>query len=203
MKFTMFHSIRGGLAFLGAALLIAASTGCELRRAMYDQPKLLPLQASDFFEDGMASRYLVDHTIARGHLEEDEHLFAGTVDGTMVETFPFPITTEVMKRGQERFQIFCAPCHDRSGSGNGMIVQRGFKQPTSYHDQRLVDMPVGYFYMVIKNGFGLMSGYAPQIPVEDRWAIVAYIRALQYSQRASLDDVPETMLAELEAESTP
>lgn len=185
------------LSFASALLL----TGCELRRAMYDQPKYTPLQESTFFDDGMASRHPVEHTIARGYLEDDPHLYNGMVDGAMAETFPFEITHEIMRRGQERFNIFCAPCHDRTGNGNGIIVQRGFKRPTSYHEQRLVESPVGYFYQVIKNGFGVMNGYAPQIPVRDRWAIVAYVRALQYSQSATIEDVPETELAQLEAES--
>lgn len=173
------------------------STGCELRQAMYNQPKLKPLQSSEFFENGMASRPLVDGTVARGLLNDDAHLYDGLVDGKPAKTFPFPITQEVVKRGQERFNIFCSPCHDQAGTGNGMIVQRGFKQPPSYHIQRLRESDPGYFYNVIKNGFGVMQGYAPQVPVKDRWAIVAYIKALQLSQNATIDDVPESMRADL------
>ncbi len=186
------------LAAIGATVLLAGS-GCELRQAMYNQPKLRPMKASEFFEDGKASRLPVEGTVARGHLQDDPHLFDGRVDGQFADSFPFEITDEVMKRGQQRFNIYCAPCHDAAGTGNGMIVRRGFKQPTSFHDQRLVDSPEGYYYNVIKNGFGVMMDYSAQVPVKDRWAIIAYIRALQYGQRASLADVPESARADLEA----
>lgn len=181
-------------------LALAGLTGCELRQAMYDQPKLKPLQASTFFTNGMASRPLIEGTIARGHLENDPHLFEGKINGELVTNFPFEITSEVINRGRERYNIFCSPCHDQSGYGNGMIVRRGFKRPTSFHDQRLVDSPPGYFYNVINNGFGVMQDYSAQIPVKDRWAIVSYIRALQYSQRANLQDVPESLRAEIKPE---
>jgi len=187
------------LVLLSAAAMLLAS-GCELRQAMYNQPKLRPMKSSEFFEDGKASRLPVEGTVARGQLQDDPHLYEGRVDGTFVDSFPFEITTEVIKRGQQRFNIYCAPCHDQAGTGNGMIVKRGFKQPTSYHDQRLVDSPEGYYFNVIKNGFGVMQDYSAQIPVNDRWAIIAYIRALQYGQRASLDDVPENLRAELQAQ---
>jgi hypothetical protein len=148
----------------------------------------------------MASRPLVEGTVARGFLQDDAHLYEGRIDGSMVDSFPFEITTEVMNRGHERYDIFCSPCHGYDGNGYGMIIRRGFKQPASFHDQRLVDSPEGYYYNVIKNGFGVMMNYAAQIPVEDRWAIIAYIRALQYGQRGSIEDVPENLRAELEAE---
>lgn len=183
----------------GVTLLLFAS-GCELRQAMYNQPKLRPLKESTFFEDGMASRPKIEGTVARGQLQADPHLFEGKVNDQFADSFPFEITAEVLKRGQQRFNIFCAPCHDQAGTGNGMIVKRGFKQPTSYHDQRLVDSPEGYYFNVIKNGFGVMQDYSAQIPVHDRWAIIAYIRALQYGQRATLDDVPENLRAELQAQ---
>jgi len=186
----------GSMLLLGAAGLFL--TGCELRQAMYDQPKLRPLQASEFFKNGMASQPLVDGTVPRGFLNDDAHLHDGVVNGKVVDTFPFPITTEIVNRGQQRYNIFCAPCHDRAGTGNGMIVQRGFKQPPSYHIPRLQESSPGYFYSVIKNGFGVMSGYAPQIPVNDRWAIVAYVKALQLSQNAKIADVPESMRDQLE-----
>lgn len=173
-------------------------SGCEIRKAMYDQPKYRPLQHSDFFSDGRASRPLIEGTVARGQLNDDEFLYDGVENGKQVESFPFPVTREVLLRGQERFNIYCSPCHDRSGSGNGMVVQRGFKKPTSYHDPRLRSSPPGYFYTVIKNGFGQMPSYADQIPVADRWAIIAYIRALQLSQNATLEDVPEAERSQLE-----
>jgi hypothetical protein len=180
--------------------VLMLASGCELRQAMYNQPKLRPLQESTFFTNGMASRLPVEGTIARGFLEDDPHLFDGRVGDNLAETFPFEITTEVINRGQERYNIFCTPCHDHTGGGNGIIVERGFKQPTSFHDQRLVDSPVGYYYNAIKNGFGVMMDYSAQIPVNDRWAIIAYIRALQLSQRANINDLPESLRAELQAQ---
>jgi mono/diheme cytochrome c family protein len=183
------------IALIGAAF---AGTGCELRQAMYDQPKYKPLQRSEFFSDGRASRPLPEGTVARGLLKDDEHLHDGIVNGAMAETFPYPITAEILARGQERYNIFCMPCHDMSGSGNGMVVQRGYKRPTSFHEARLRQSPPGYFYNAIKNGFGQMPQYADQIPVHDRWAIVAYIRALQLSRNAAIDDVPPEERAALE-----
>ncbi|MCO5044009.1 MAG: cytochrome c [Verrucomicrobia bacterium] len=180
---------------LGMAL---AGSGCELRKAMYDQPKLRPLQKSEFFSDERASRTLIEGTVARNQLHEDDHLYNGLVNGEHATTFPFPITREVLLRGQERFNIYCSPCHDRAGMGNGMIVQRGFKHPVSFHDPRLQSSPPGYFYNAIKNGFGQMPSYADQIHVNDRWAIIAYIRALQLSQNATLDDVPESERSSLD-----
>lgn len=189
------------LAVVAAAgILLSGATGCELRQAMYNQPKLSPLQASTFFKDGMASRPKIEGTVARGQLFDDTHLYEGRVDGALADSFPFEVTADVLARGQQRFNIFCAPCHDQAGTGHGMIVRRGFKQPPSFHDQRLVDSPEGYYYNVIKNGFGVMQDYSAQIPVNDRWAIIAYIRALQFAQRATLDDVPEHLRADLQAQ---
>ena len=187
---------------IGMGLLVLGSTGCEIRKAMYDQPKYRPLQKSEFFSDARASRALVEGTVARGHLNEDAHLHTGKIGDQLAGTFPFPVTREVLVRGQERFNIFCAPCHDRAGTGNGMVVQRGFKKPVSFHDPRLRASSVGYFYGNITKGFGQMPSYAAQIPVKDRWAIVAYIRALQYSYQATLDDVPEAERARLTADAS-
>lgn len=183
------------IALVGIAL---AGSGCELRQAMYDQPKYKPLQKSEFFSDHRASRPLPEGTVARGLLKDDPHLYDGMENGAMAENFPFPVTREVLARGQERYNIFCMPCHDMSGSGNGMVVQRGYKKPVSFHDPRLRSSPPGYFYNAIKNGFGQMPNYADQIPVNDRWAIIAYIRALQFSRNATLDDVPPEERAKLE-----
>lgn len=183
------------IALIGAAFW---GSGCEIRKAMYDQPKLKPLQRSEFFSDQRASRPLIEGTVAQGQLREDAHLYDGTEHGKPAESFPFPVTREVLLRGQERYNIFCSPCHDRAGTGNGMVVQRGFKKPVSYHDPRLRASPPGYFYAAIKNGFGQMPSYADQIPVQDRWAIIAYIRALQLSQNATLEDVPAEERAALE-----
>ncbi len=178
-------------------VLLALNSGCELRQAMYDQPKYTALQESSFFTNKMSARLPVEGTVARGQLEDDPHLYTGMVNYDMVTTFPFEVTSEVINRGQERYNIFCSPCHDKSGSGYGIIVQRGFKQPTSFHHQRLVEAPHGYYFNVIKNGFGVMMDYSAQIPVKDRWAIIAYIRALQYSQRAILEDVPDELRASI------
>jgi len=188
----------GRIALLAAACCLLAS-GCKIRREMYDQAKVKPLAQSNFFGDERASRPLLPGTVARGHLNQDAHLYLGLVDGQPATAFPFPVTREMLLRGQERFNIYCAPCHDRAGTGNGMIVQRGYKQPTSYHIDRLRQASPGYFYNVILNGFGQMPSYSYQLSKpEDRWAVVAYVKALQFSQNAVLDDVPEDMRAQLE-----
>lgn len=194
--------MRKYLSILGLGVLLLGS-GCEIRKAMYDQPKYRPLQKSEFFADGRASRPMVAGTVARGHLDADELLYNGTENGEQAQRFPFPVTREVLLRGQERYNIYCSPCHDRAGMGTGMVVQRGFKAPTSLHDPRLRDSAPGYFYNVIKNGFGQMPNYADQIPVHDRWAIIAYIRALQLSHNATLEDVPAEERAQLETASAP
>jgi len=175
---------------LGLAVLLLAPA-CGRRMDMYDQPRYKTMRASSFFDDGKSAREIVPGTIARGFLEEDRHLYHGMVDDTtFAATFPMPVTRDVLLRGQQRFDIYCTPCHDYVGSGRGMVVRRGFKQPPSYHQDRLRNAPVGYLFDVMTNGFGAMSGYASQIPVLDRWAIVAYIRALQYSQNAKLAELP-------------
>jgi hypothetical protein len=170
--------------------------GC--RQDMHDQPRYEPLEGSTFFSDGRSARPLVEGTVARGQLRLDEHFHFGKVNGKLVDTFPFPITKEILERGRERYDIFCSPCHDRVGNGQGMIVQRGFRPPPSYHIDRLREAPVGHFYDVITNGFGAMYSYADRLPPRDRWAIVAYIRALQLSQHATLEDVPTEARYQLE-----
>jgi len=177
--------------WLGAGLCLLLVSGCELRQAMYDQQKFEPLEASSFYADGLSSRLPVTGTVARGQLRIDRHLFAGKVDGQPATALPVPLPRELLERGRERYDIFCSPCHDRAGQGNGMIVQRGFKRPPSLHNPRLREAPVGYFYDVITNGFGAMYSYASRIPVEDRWAVSAYVRALQVSQNVGLDQLPE------------
>jgi len=172
------------------ALIVLAATVGGCRQDMHDAPRYEPLEASTFFADGRSSRTLVANTVPRGQLHEDRHLYEGIVDGKPAETFPFPITEEVMRRGQERYTVFCTPCHGRTGEGNGMIVERGFRKPPSYLEDRLRNAPAGYFFDVMSHGFGAMQDYASQLPVADRWAIAAYIRALQYSQRATVEDVP-------------
>ena len=171
-----------------AMLLIA--TGCELRQAMYNQPKYEALEGSTLFANGQASRLPIDGTVARGHLRFDDHLYRGMAGDDFATILPVPVTVELLERGQERFNIYCAPCHDRTGRGNGMIVQRGLKQPPSLHEERLRNIPVGHFFDVMTNGFGVMYSYASRISVEDRWAIAGYIRALQFSQNAEFEKLP-------------
>ena len=185
------------LRLLPLMIFAALLTGC--RQDMQDQPKYIPLRPSSFFADGRSERPLVEGAVARGHLEDDSALYTGKVDGKSVDAFPFPITRAVLERGQERFNIYCAPCHDRMGTGEGMIVQRGFNHPPppSYHIDRLRQVPVGYIFDVITNGLGAMPDYAAQVEPRDRWAIVAYVRVLQLSRHASLDDVPPEKRAEL------
>ncbi len=192
--------------FRGAGLLLSAVLGMAgCRIDMHVQPKLLPLSQSDFFEDGRGSRSLMPGTIARGQLREDTYLYTGMINGKPGDMLPFPATREVLERGRERFNIYCAPCHSRLGDGNGMIVQRGFRRPPSYHTPQLRGAPLGHFYDVITNGFGAMPDYAAQVPVNDRWAIAAYIRVLQLSQNATAADIPPgtNMQATTTPESTP
>jgi Cytochrome C oxidase, cbb3-type, subunit III len=183
---------RLGLALL---VLLVLFTGC--RQDMQDQPKYVPLRPTNFFEDHRSARPLVENTIARGHLNADTEFYTGKQGDQPVERFPFPITREVLDRGRQRYNIYCAPCHDRLGTGDGMIVRRGYRKPPSYHIDRLRKVADGYMFDVITNGFGAMPDYAAQIPPRDRWAIVAYVRALQYSQQATLADVPADQRGQL------
>jgi mono/diheme cytochrome c family protein len=168
-------------------VLIPVLAGC--RQDMQDQPKFIPLRPSSFFADGRSARPLVEGTVARGHLEANTAFYTGRINGQLVNAFPFPITRQVLERGQQRFNIYCSPCHDLLGYGNGMIVRRGFRQPPSIHIDRLRNERAGYFFDVITNGFGAMPDYAAQIEPRDRWAIVAYERALQLSQHASINEL--------------
>ncbi len=175
-------------AFL-AALCLVALGAC--RQDMHNQPKYIPLRESTFFRDGSSARPFVDDTVARGTLRDDAGFFSGKTAGTAeLDSLPFPLTAAVLDRGEERFNIYCAPCHDRLGTGQGMIVRRGYRQPPSYHIDRLRQAPLGHFVDVMTNGFGAMPDYRAQIAARDRWAIAAYIRALQLSQHAALSDVP-------------
>jgi mono/diheme cytochrome c family protein len=191
------------LALLSLTILTIFLTGCDLVPPfhMRDQAKVQALQESQFYADGLAARPVPANTIPRGEWGEiklNEHLYTGKIDGEFAPTFPMPVTQELMERGRDRYDIFCSPCHGRTGYADGMIVKRGFRQPPSYHDDRLREQPVGYFYDVITNGFGGMYSYSARINPNDRWAIVAYIRALQRSQNATLDDVPEAEKSNLE-----
>lgn len=185
-------------ASISRLLLLAAVAGTGCRQDMHDQPRYKPLARSDFFDDHRSARPLLPGTVARGQLREDPVFFTGKKGTGFVTELPVPLTLELLRRGQVEFQTYCSPCHGRVGRGDGMVVQRGFKKPSSYHVDRLRASPVGYFFDVITNGFGAMSDYSAQVPVRDRWAIVAYIRALQLSQRARLEDVPAVKRAELE-----
>jgi hypothetical protein len=174
-----------------ALAAVAGLTLASCRSDMHVQPRYNPLDGSKFFDDGRSARPAVPDTVARGHLRIDDHLYQGIVNGKEAETFPFPITRAVLERGRERYNIYCTPCHGLTGEGRGMIVQRGFPQPPSYHTDRLREAPPGHFYNVITNGFGAMYSHAARIAPEDRWAIAAYIRVLQLSQHAAVTDVPE------------
>lgn len=179
--------------------LIAALALAGCRQDMYNQPRYKPLAQSEFFPDGAASRTPPAHTIARDQLREDTVFFTGAgEDGKLAAALPVPVTAELLKRGQERYGIYCAVCHGAAGEGNGMIVRRGFPAPQSYHSDRLRNVPPGYFYYVITHGYGVMYSYASRVPAEDRWAIVAYIKALQLSHHAEMDDVPPAERALLE-----
>jgi mono/diheme cytochrome c family protein len=157
---------------------------------MSEQPRYTPLAASGFFADGMSARPLVEGTVARGGLRLDERYYEGKAGTQPVAEFPLAVTRELLERGRVRFNIFCTPCHGSLGNGDGIVVQRGFRAPPSYHIDRLRTAPVGHFFDVVTNGFGAMASYASRVPVRDRWAIIAYIRALQLSQQATLPDVP-------------
>ncbi len=188
---------------LVASLKIAAATFLTLwlgacQQQMAEQPRYEPLKESEFFDDQRASRPLVEGTVARGHLGDDEHLYRGVVDGKPANSFPFTMDRQALLRGQERYNIFCAPCHDQVGTGQGMIVRRGLRAPASFHIDRLRETPEGTFFEHITKGFGVMPDYAQQITPEDRWAIVAYIRALQLSQNARASDLAESERRTLE-----
>jgi hypothetical protein len=184
---------------VSASILAFALLTSACRQDMHDQPKYIPLRPSDFFADGRSERPLIDGTVARGHLNDDAAYFQGKgPDGKPTNDFPFPVTKEVIQRGQARYNIYCTPCHDRLGNGDGMIVRRGYRKPPSYHIDRLRTVPNGYIYDVISNGFGAMPDYAAQIAPRDRWAIVAYVRALQLSQNASVNDVPADARGQLQ-----
>ena len=190
------------LRSLGRAFAVYAAALAGCTQQMAEQPRCGPLEASTFFADERCARQPVEETVARGYLHLDEHLYAGKVDGRHADTLPFSVTRQLLARGQERFNIYCTPCHSALGDGNGTVVQRGYKRPTSLHDARLKAAPIGYFYDVITNGFGQMPDYAAQVAPPDRWAIAAYIRALQLSQGATVDDVPADQRGTLDGKAS-
>lgn len=178
------------MALLCASTCLPLLTGC--RQDMADQPKNTPLSPSSFFEDGRSERPLIDNTVPRGSLADDA-LFVPKDSNA----FPVPLTMDLLNRGQERFKIFCSPCHGLQGDGNGMVVMRGMKRPPTYHQPRLREVTNGYLFDVITNGFGVMQGYSAQVPPRDRWAIVAYVRALQLSRNAPVSELPDELRQKL------
>ena len=170
-----------------ASAILLFGAGCRyLRQDMANQPKNKPLSPSDFFADGRSERPLLENTVARGSLADDA-LFVPKDSNV----FPLPVTVQLLERGEQRFKIFCTPCHGLQGDGNGMIAMRGMKHPPTFHQDRLRQAPNGYFYDNITNGFGAMYGYSAQIPPRDRWAIIAYVRALQLSRQVPIGDLPD------------
>ena len=177
------------VTFVALLLLIGFTSACRLD--MHVQPRQNPLSYSDFYADHRSARPPVEGTVARGQLNADTYFYTGKIGNNPGDQMPFPVTKEVLERGRERFNIYCAPCHSRVGDGNGFVPSRGFaRKPPSFHIVRLQKAPLGYFFDVMTNGFGIMPDYASQIPPQDRWDIVAYIRALQLSQNATTADVP-------------
>jgi hypothetical protein len=173
------------LSAMAGTLVLA---GC--RQDMHDQPKFFPQRGTTFYTDGRSVRPQVENTVARNQLHEDSYFYTGLVNGKEGDSMPFPVTMEVLHRGQERFNVYCTPCHSRVGNGEGMIVERGYAKAGDFHTSRLQKAPLGHFFHVITNGYGAMPDYAAQVSPVDRWAIVAYIRALQLSQNATQADVP-------------
>jgi cytochrome c553 len=171
-----------------AFILVLLCSAC--RQEMRDDSRLKPLQEDLFFADGRSSRPLLPNTVARGLARNDDFFFTGSVNGKLVRGFPNTVTRSQVLRGRDRFNIYCSVCHGPAGEADGMIVQRGFPPPPSFHDQRLRDAPEGHFFYVITHGYGAMYGYADRIDTEDRWAIIAYIRALQRSRNSKVEDVP-------------
>ncbi len=177
------------VCFAVLLLLITLTSACRID--MHVQPRQNPLSRSDFFADQRSARPPVEGTVARGQLYDDAYFYTGKMGSSPGDVMPFPVTKEVLERGQQRYNIYCAPCHSRIGDGNGFVPARGFaRKPPSFHIVRLQKAPVGYIYDVITEGFGIMPDYASQIPPQDRWNIVAYVRALQLSQNATMGDVP-------------
>jgi mono/diheme cytochrome c family protein len=184
------------LLFVGSLAGFVAMASC--RQDMHNQPRYKPLAPSDFFGDGRSARPVVEGTVARGHLRIDKARYTGKENGMDVTEFPFPITKADLLRGQQRFDIYCSPCHSRIGDGNGMVVRRGFRQAASYHTDKLIKAPVGHFFDVMTNGFGAMPSYASRVEPDDRWRIAAYIRVLQLSDNARIEDVPPDQRSALE-----
>ena len=178
------------------ACCVVLTVGCN--QEMANQPKYKPYAPSTFFGDGRSARPLVEGTVARGQARLEAHVSTGKIAGQLADTLPWPVTRALLARGQERYNIYCTPCHDHVGNGEGMVVRRGFQRPPSFHIDRLREAPIGHFFDVMTNGFGAMPDYAAQVPLRDRWAIAAYLRALQLSQHTTLADVPVPVRQQLQ-----
>lgn len=189
MKRSPFHLV-------AVTLLIVAVSGC--RRDMQDQPRYKPLRASRFFADSRSARPIPAGTVARDELNDLDVMHTGLANGVFTTQFPMPVTRQLMVRGQQRYNIYCTPCHGFLGDGNGMIAKRGFKWPADLHTDRLRNAPPGYLFQVVSNGYGAMPAYKSQIEPHDRWAILAYVRALQLSRNTPIADVPAEARTELE-----
>jgi hypothetical protein len=187
-----------GIRIALAGVLLGALSHVACRQDMHDQPKYKAQRESDFYADGRSVRPQIPGTVARGQLRDDELMYTGKINGELSTLLPMPLTREMLERGRNRYNIFCTPCHDRLGTGQGMIVRRGLRQPPSFHIDRLREVPAGHFFDVMTNGFGAMYDYAARIDPRDRWAIVAYIRALQLSRQVKAADVPPEILRNLQ-----
>lgn len=185
----------------GSVVVFVLSVLCTAcRQDMQDQPKYKPLAQNRFFLDGRNSRPIPANTVALDELNDTDSYHTGTSHGTFLDTIPAKIDSALLNRGRDRYDIFCSPCHGRLGDGNGMVAQRGVRAPANFHTDRLRSVPPGYIFQVITNGYGGMGDYGDQVPADDRWAIVAYIRALQYSRNASVNDVPTAARGQLGAQ---
>ncbi len=188
---------------MACALVAVSALAAGCRQDMHNGPNYEVYEANASFPDGRASRNFPAGTVARGELREDEHFYTGKVNGDYAAEFPFAVAAADLQRGQDRFTIYCTPCHGQLGDGKGMVVQRGLRQAANYHQDRLRTIEAGYLFDVITNGFGAMQGYAEQVPPRDRWLIAAYVRALQLSQNATVDDVPAADRGRLDAAPAP
>jgi mono/diheme cytochrome c family protein len=197
-RFTLHGSRLLPLAVVAAAGILSGAC----RQDMHQAPRYDPLEESAVFPGGAASQPLIEGTVARGHLDDDDLLYTGKVNGQFADAYPFEITKADLDRGEQRFNIYCSPCHGRTGEGNGMVVQRGFRQAANYHQDRLRQEPAGQLFDTITNGFGAMLDYKAQIQPEDRWRIVAYLRALQLTHHATAADVPADHMKDLAAPAT-
>lgn len=193
----MFPGKSPGPRLVLALIAVLALGAC--RQKMANQPRYDPLEASDFFADGMSARPRVEGTVARGELSTDPFFDTGKLNGQIADGFPVPVTDDLINRGHERFDIYCSQCHGRTGDGDGMIPSRGFRRPPSFHTESLRNAPTGHLFDVMTNGFGAMPPYAKMIPAQDRWAITAYIRALQLSQNSTGAGIPVEERAKLDA----